>query len=113
VRVLARVFVTELMADSGATESIIPVEGRRGKKLWFRVHRRSTRNRICGMKGEGRLVYWGLCLGYWNICFLPYVRGKLSLGECYRLLDRPENMRMALLEPFFFFSVINTCEDAR
>lgn len=48
------------------------------------------------MAGEGRLVYWGLCREYWNICFLPYMFAK-GPGESYRLPDCPENMGMALL----------------
>jgi hypothetical protein len=50
VHVFARVFVMELMASSGTTGGIIPAERRQGKKLWFRVRRGSTRDRI----SEGR-----------------------------------------------------------
>ncbi|TGZ31827.1 hypothetical protein DBV15_06908 [Temnothorax longispinosus] len=57
VRVLTRVFVMELMASTGrVTESIIRSERRRGKKLWFRVHRgrRGTVSPV-GRKGSGLL----------------------------------------------------------
>lgn len=65
VHVLARVFVMELMAGSGSTGSIIPVERRRGKKLWFRVHRGSTRDRISvrGMGGRRASGLLGITAG--------------------------------------------------
>lgn len=54
VRVLARVFVRELMADSGLWKALFPLERRRGKKLWFRARRGSSRDsRHRPRRGEG------------------------------------------------------------
>lgn len=99
VRVLARVFVTELMVGSGATESIIPAERRRGKKLWFRVHRGSTRDRISRRAKSVRARASGLLRIKAGILehMLSALCSRKALGEGYRLLDRPENMRMVLL----------------
>lgn len=117
MRVFARMFVMELMAGSGGTGtgSIIPAERRRGKKLWFRVRRGSARGSISSEDGkdEGHLVYWGLCRGYWNICFLPHARGKTST-KVIDCLIIPKNMRMALLSAFrVAVQIIVREEDAR
>lgn len=98
MHVLARVYVTKLMVGSGVTESIIPAERRRGKKLWFRVHRGSTRDRISEggwrAKGVWFIGDYGEDIGTYAFCLT--FREKPS-DESYRLLDRLENTRMALL----------------
>lgn len=52
---------------------------------------------------ERRLVYWGLRRGYWNICFLPYVRGKLSVKaiDCLIVRKIREWLYCPFEPPFF------------
>lgn len=81
VRVPARAFVTELMADSGGLrKALFRWKGDEARNYGFAFigGRRGTVS-PGRVEGEGRLVYWGLCRGYWNICFLPYVSGKPSV----------------------------------
>lgn len=109
MRVLARVFVTELMAGSGRGRLRKALFRRKGDEArnygfaFIEVDEGPYLPRTGEWGGEGRLVYWGLRRGYWNICFLPYVRGKLSMKAIDCLIVRKiwEWLYCPFVPPFF------------